>query len=79
MYLAGLVADDAKMSEKDLNRWVKKAERRTRISHCTVGRGGKQPWVRDRTGVDRIRQGKRGCRRVVDPQQPGGLEGRRKS
>src|SRR5262249_56928610 len=25
MYLAGLIADDAKMTKKDLNRWAKKA------------------------------------------------------
>src|SRR5436305_6600421 len=38
MYLAGLIADDAKMSKKDLQKWVKKAHW-SMISEYTV------PWV----------------------------------
>jgi 3-methyladenine DNA glycosylase AlkD len=38
MYLAGLVADDAKMTRKDLNRWVKKANGGA-LASATV------PWV----------------------------------
>jgi len=37
MYLAGLVADDAKMTRKDLNRWVKRAP--------PVLQGSTVPWV----------------------------------
>ena len=37
MYLAGLIADDAKMTQKDLNQWVKKSE--GPLAGCTV------PWV----------------------------------
>ena len=40
MYLAGLVADDAKMTKKDLNHWVKSANGKTHcISDCPLGRG----------------------------------------
>lgn len=38
MYLAGLIADDAKMTKKDLRRWVAKAQGPL-IGECTV------PWV----------------------------------
>ena len=38
MYLAGLVADDARMTRKDLNRWVKKANGGA-LASATV------PWV----------------------------------
>src|SRR3984885_370240 len=38
MYLAGLVADDAKMTKKDLNRWVKMAHGGA-LATATV------PWV----------------------------------
>jgi 3-methyladenine DNA glycosylase AlkD len=38
MYLAGLVADDARMTRKDLQHWVEKANC-SMISECTV------PWV----------------------------------
>ncbi len=37
MYLAGLIADDAAMTKKDLNRWVAKAN--LALAGCTV------PWV----------------------------------
>ena len=80
MYLAGLVADDARMTKKRSQSLGENGQwRRTRISHCPLGRGGKQPRVRDRAGVDRIRQRKRGCCRVGDSEQPGGHEGRRRS
>jgi 3-methyladenine DNA glycosylase AlkD len=32
MYLAGLIADDAQMTKKDLQRWVEKARNRSRVS-----------------------------------------------
>src|SRR5271155_5218848 len=35
MYLAGLIADDAKMTKKDLNRWVKAAYGGS-LPSCTV-------------------------------------------
>src|SRR5262245_61380144 len=38
MYLAGLIADDAKMTKKDLRRWVEKA-------HCPTLSGYTVPWV----------------------------------
>ncbi len=38
MYLAGLIADDARMTKKDLQRWLKQASW-SMISECTV------PWV----------------------------------
>jgi 3-methyladenine DNA glycosylase AlkD len=38
MYLAGLIADDARMTKKDLNRWVKK-------SHGGALCGATVPWV----------------------------------
>ena len=41
MYLAGLVADDAKMTKKDLNRWVESAIGAPGGGDCPMGRGGK--------------------------------------
>lgn len=38
MYLAGLIADDARMTRKDLQRWVKKA-------YCPLHFGSTVPWV----------------------------------
>jgi 3-methyladenine DNA glycosylase AlkD len=38
MYLAGLIADDSKMTKKDLQRWVEQAHW-SMVSECTV------PWV----------------------------------
>jgi len=37
MYFAGLIADDARMTRKDLNKWAKHAQ----IAHC----GSTVPWV----------------------------------
>src|SRR2546421_8726882 len=43
MYLAGLIADDAKMTKKDLQRWVEKANCAT-VGEYTV------PWVAAESG-----------------------------
>jgi 3-methyladenine DNA glycosylase AlkD len=39
MYFAGLIADDAKMTKKDLNRWAEKSIGGGSLAGCTV------PWV----------------------------------
>ena len=50
MYLAGLVADDARMTRKDLNRWVKTAKGgashrpQSRGSRREVLTGTRSPW-----------------------------------
>ena len=51
MYLAGLIADDAKMTKKDLQHWVEKAYCSV-LSECTV------PWVaaESKHGIDIARK-----------------------
>ena len=39
MYLAGLIADDVKMTKKDLQHWVKKANGGALARHCPLGCG----------------------------------------
>jgi 3-methyladenine DNA glycosylase AlkD len=40
MYLAGLIADDVRMTKKDLQRWADQAQR----IHGPLGHGGQQTW-----------------------------------
>ena len=71
MYLAGLVADDAKMTKRDLRGWLAKA---TCDALCgftvAVGGGGEQARPGAGPGVDRFRRGTRRHDRLGDAHQP---------
>ena len=54
MYLAGLIADDARMTKKDLQRWMANATQPARRIHRAVGRGGQPARVGAGAGVDRL-------------------------
>ena len=57
MYLAGLIADDARMTRKDLNRWAKKGGRGCAgVRHGPVGRGRKPAWISAGARMDRIQK-----------------------
>ena len=52
MYLAGLIADDARMTKKDLQRWVAKAMQNTLGSDGGMGGGGQSAWMGAGAGMD---------------------------
>ena len=78
MYLAGLIADDVKMTKKDLQHWVDK-------STCNALCGSTVSWVAAESlhGWElalkwiESKTGERGSNRMVHAQQPGGDQGRR--
>ena len=54
-YLAGLIADDSRMTKKDLQRWVQNVNcPRARRIYGPMGRFGEQVRSRTGTGMDRI-------------------------
>ena len=80
MYLAGLIADDARMTKKDLQRWVEKALCRVAARrHRAVGRGRESARARTGAGMDRIAEAAGGRGRLGDAEQPGGHQGRRRT
>ena len=79
MYLAGLIADDAKMTKKDLRRWVEKA-------HCAALCEYTVPWVaagepaRAGAGPGWIESKRKAwpSAGLGDAERPGGDQGRRR-
>ena len=76
MYLAGLIADDAKMTTKDLQRWAKEAywSMLTRL-HGPLGSRREPSRPRASPRVDRFAQGKHRRGRLGDTEQSGGDQG----
>ena len=66
MYLAGLVADDARMTRADLQRWAKKGVRAPGWFHGGVGRRRQPARLGTGAGMDRLETRTRRRRRVGD-------------
>ena len=79
-YLAGLIADEAKMTKKDLRNWVAKANCNA-ISGTIVAAltAESRAWLGSRLRVDRLQQRKRRSHRLDDPVRPGVDQARRRS
>ncbi len=54
MYLAGLIADDERMTREDLQRWAEKAYARVLAEAATVAwcRGRRSAWLGDGVEMD---------------------------
>ena len=77
MYLAGLIADDEKMTKKDLQRWIEAGKLVDGLRvHGAVGRRRKQARSRDRPGVDRVEGGADRGGRLDHTRGPRGDQGR---
>jgi hypothetical protein len=78
-YLAGLIADEAKMTKKDLRRWVTRPNCVALRFNRALRRGGECTWVGPGDGMDRRGQRKRRSHRLGNTWQVGCSERRRGS